>query len=70
MVFGLAMLADFALLGEEMYAGSAKISGDKVMISSFLSGDWFKYFLIALTIISAIFTLGGRPEFVAWIFKR
>ena len=70
MVFGLAMLADYALLGDEMYAGSAKISGDKVMTSSFLSGDWLKYLLIAITIIAGLVTLSGRPDLVAWIFKR
>jgi hypothetical protein len=70
MVFGLAMLADYALLGDEMYAGSAKISGDKVMTSSFLAGDWFKYLLIAILAVSAIATLVGRPDLVAWIFKR
>jgi hypothetical protein len=70
MVFGLAMLADYALLGDEMYAGSAKISGDKVMTSSFLSGDWLKYLLIVLTVVASVATLMGRPDLVAWIFKR
>ena len=70
MVFGLAMLADYSLLGEEMYAASAKISGDRTMTTSFLGGDWLKYVLIGLIIIAGIATIAGRYDLVSWIFKR
>ena len=59
MVFGLAMLADYALLGDEMYAASAKISGDEVMSMSMIVGDWAKFLLIAMTIVFAGLYLAG-----------
>jgi hypothetical protein len=68
MIFGLAMLADYALLGDEMYAASAKISGDKDMASSFISGDWMKYVLVAFTLITSLAYLAGAQNLVSWIF--
>jgi hypothetical protein len=68
MIFGLAMLADYALLGDEMYAASAKVSGDKDMASSFISGDWMKYVLIAFTLLTSIVYLAGAHNLVSWIF--
>ena len=70
MVFGLAMLADYALLGEEMYGASAKISGDRNMITSLIGGDWLKFVLIGLLVIASIATIAGRYDLVSWIFKR
>ena len=70
MVFGLAMLADYSLLGEEMYGGSAKISGDRNMITSLISGDWLKYVLIGLIVIAGAATIVGRYDLVSWVFKR
>lgn len=68
MIFGLAMLADYALLGDEMYAASAKISGDQDMASSFVSGDWMKYVLVGFTVLSSLAYLVGAQDLVSWIF--
>lgn len=68
MIFGLAMLADYALLGDEMYAASAKISGDKEMASSFISGDWMKYILVGFTLLSSILYMVGAESLVTWLF--
>jgi hypothetical protein len=70
MNFGLVMLADYALLGDEMYAGSAKISDDRVMISSFLAGDWLKYIILGITVVAAIGSMVGMTELISWIFRR
>jgi hypothetical protein len=68
MIFGLAMLADYALLGDEMYAASAKISGDRDMAASFVSADWMKYVLIAFTLVTSFAYLVGAQNIVSWIF--
>jgi len=69
MIFGLAMLADYALLGDEMYAASAKISGDRDMASSFIGGDWMKFSLVVLTILTSLAYLVGAQDLVSWIFR-
>jgi len=69
MIFGLAMLADYALLGDEMYAASAKISGDKTMAASFIGGDWMKFTLVAFIIVTSLAYLLGAQGLVSWMFK-
>ncbi|MBQ04514.1 hypothetical protein CL673_07405 [Candidatus Bathyarchaeota archaeon] len=68
MIFGLAMLADYALLGDEMYAASAKVSNDSDMAASFIGGDWMKFTLVALTIITSLAYFVGAQNLVAWMF--
>jgi hypothetical protein len=70
MVFGLAMLADYSLLGEEMYGASAKISGDRNSIASLIGGDWLKFVIIGVIIVAGAATLAGRYDLVSWVFKR
>jgi hypothetical protein len=69
MIFGLAMLADYALLGDEMYAASAKVSGDRDMAASFIGGDWMKFFLIAFIIVASLAYLIGAQDLVSWLFN-
>lgn len=69
MIFGLAMLADYALLGDEMYAASAKVSGDRDMAASFIGGDWMKFLLIGLIIITSLFYLAGMQNIVSWMLN-
>jgi hypothetical protein len=68
MIFGLAMLADYALLGDEMYAASAKVSDDVDMAASFLSGDWMKYVLVVIILLAGIAYIAGAADLVNWIF--
>jgi hypothetical protein len=51
-----------------MYAASAKVSGDKDMASSFISGDWMKYVLVAFTFVTSLAYLAGAQNLVSWIF--
>jgi len=69
MIFGLVMLADYALLGDEMYAASAKVSGDRDMASSFIGGDWMKFTLVALIIVTSLAYLVGAQSLISWMFK-
>jgi hypothetical protein len=69
MIFGLAMLADYALLGDEMYAASAKVSGDTDMAASFIGGDWMKFTLIGLIILTSLAYLAGAQDLVSWMFN-
>jgi hypothetical protein len=69
MIFGLAMLADYALLGDEMYAASAKVSDDRDMAASFIGGDWMKFTLIGLIILVSLAYLAGAQNLVSWMFN-
>jgi hypothetical protein len=52
-----------------MYAASAKVSGDNDMAASFIGGDWMKFTLIGLIILTSLAYLAGAQDLVSWIFN-
>jgi hypothetical protein len=54
-----AALADYSLFSDDIYAAGAIASNDPLVISSQASGDYVKYFLIAVTILLAILGVAG-----------
>ncbi len=55
---------DYTLIGEEMYAAAAYLSGDHKRISSIVVEDWFKYVITAAIVLGSLLsTFGGAEKF-------
>jgi hypothetical protein len=50
---------DYAMIGEEIFAGSAYVTKDPLVTSGIAAGDWMKILLIAVTIIGTTLELAG-----------
>lgn len=50
---------DYAMIGEEIFAGSAYVTKDPLVTSGIASGDWMKMLLIAITVLGAMLELSG-----------
>jgi len=60
---------DYALIGDELYAASAYLSKDPVMVGTLIGVDWFKMFITGLIVIGAIFANAGSDAFTKFISK-
>jgi hypothetical protein len=58
----MALMADFALLGEELYVAGASITKDPVHLGSIEAEDWSKIIVLALLLIAAIAVNIGMPQ--------
>lgn len=58
----MALMADFALLGEELYVAGASITQDPVHLGSIEAEDYSKFIVIGLLILGAITSTIGLPE--------
>lgn len=54
-----AATCDYFLIGEELYAAGAYVSGDPVQVASIFSEDVIKAIVLALLIVGVIFTAAG-----------
>jgi len=54
-----AALCDYVLIGEEMFAAGAYVSGDPQQIGTIASQDWYKLVALILGIIGALLATGG-----------
>ena len=54
-----AALCDYVLIGEEMLAAGAYVSGDPQQIGSIASQDWYKIVAIILSIVGALLATAG-----------
>ena len=54
-----AALCDYVLIGEEMFAAGAYVSGDPQQIGTIASQDWYKLVALILGIVGAILATGG-----------
>ncbi|MFP3952016.1 MAG: DUF6754 domain-containing protein [Candidatus Bathyarchaeia archaeon] len=54
-----AALCDYVLIGEEMFAAGAYVSGDPQQQGSIAAQDWYKVAALILSIIGAILATGG-----------
>jgi hypothetical protein len=61
---------DYTLIGEELYAASAYLSGEPTLLGSLKAEDWGKAIFIALTIIGVIAATVGWQQFIDWMTVR
>ncbi|MFB0558758.1 MAG: DUF6754 domain-containing protein [Candidatus Bathyarchaeia archaeon] len=54
-----AALCDYILIGEEMFAAGAYVSGDPQQIGSIASQDWYKIVALILGIVGALLATAG-----------
>lgn len=59
MAYAFAMMTDYLLLGEELYAAGARVSENPVMVSGIASEEIGKYFIILIIIIGLILMAVG-----------
>ncbi len=55
----LACIADYVLIGEELYAAGAYLSKDPVEIGSLRGQDWGKIFVVGLIVVGAVVAIFG-----------
>ncbi len=60
----IAMFCDHILIGEEMYAVSASITGDKFEIATLASQDWIKTVLLVISLIGGLLMMAGSSVIV------
>lgn len=53
---------DYALLGEEIYAASAYLTREPVLVGCLIGQDWGKMFLVALILVGAIMATAGNKS--------
>jgi hypothetical protein len=64
-----AALCDYVLIGEEIFAAGAYVSGDPQQIGSIAAQDWFKMGAIGLSLIGALLSSFGVDiiaEMLSW----
>ncbi|MBD3297194.1 MAG: hypothetical protein GF341_00930 [candidate division Zixibacteria bacterium] len=49
----LLVACDFTLIGEELFAASGIVSGDRRILSAIMGQDWLRYLIITLIIVGA-----------------
>jgi hypothetical protein len=56
----LLVACDYTLIGEELFAASGLISGDRTIAGAVLAQDWLKYIIMSLLIVgAALFAIWG-----------
>ncbi|MBC8515514.1 hypothetical protein H8D30_06650 [bacterium] len=58
---------DYTLIGEELYAASAYLSGDPIIMSSLKAQDMSKAVIWVLMIVGGVAAFAGSPFFLAWM---
>ena len=59
MTYAFAMMSDYTLIGQELFAAAAKVSGNEQMISSVIAEDIGKAFMIVITVVGVILAALG-----------
>jgi len=65
MMYAFAMLADYCMIAEEIYAAGAIVSGDRSVISGLAAEDIGKFFALAICVLGLIFSAISLPTFLA-----
>jgi hypothetical protein len=64
----MALMSDFALLGEELYVAGASITKDPVHLGSIEAEDWSKMVVLVLLVLAAAAALiGMSPSFTSML---
>ncbi|MBD3381579.1 MAG: hypothetical protein GF404_05210 [candidate division Zixibacteria bacterium] len=61
---------DYTLIGEELYAASAYLSGEPTLLGSLKAEDWGKGIFIALVIVGVVAATTGWQQFIDWLTVR
>jgi hypothetical protein len=61
---------DYALIGEELYAASAYLSNEPMLVGTLKASDIAKIFIIALVILGVITQTAGWEAFAEWFTPR
>ena len=56
---------DYTIIGEELFAVSAYLSRDPVLLATIKATDWSKVIIVAVLVTGVILTTAGYPEFAA-----
>lgn len=56
----MGMFCDYMLIGEEMYAASAEITGDPLATATLAGEDWMKILLLGLMIVGVLANMVGN----------
>lgn len=67
MMYAFAMLADYCMIAEEIYAAGALVSGDRGVISGLAAEDIGKFLAFAVIILGLIVAAISLPTFLALI---
>jgi hypothetical protein len=59
MAYAFAMMTDYLLLGEELYAAGAAVSDNPVMVSGIASEEIGKWFVLLLLVVGLVLTAVG-----------
>lgn len=54
-----AAVADYVLIGEEIFAAGAYVSKDPLQVGSIAAQDWYKLIAIILGVLGALLATGG-----------
>lgn len=55
----IAMMCDYILIGEELYAASASITRDRMAISTLVGQDWIKLVALLVMVVGVLFMAAG-----------
>jgi hypothetical protein len=61
---------DYALIGEELYAASAYLSSEPMLVGTLKASDIAKIFIIAVVVIGAVTQTLGWEAFAEWFTPR
>lgn len=59
MAYAFAMMTDYLLLGEELYAAGAKVSDNPIMVSGIVSEEIGKYFVLLILVVGLVLMAVG-----------
>jgi hypothetical protein len=62
----MGMMCDYLLMGEEMYAASAAITGDRFATATLAGEDWIKLILLAIMVIGVLAWVVGFQDIYKW----
>lgn len=63
----LLVACDYTLIGEELFAASGIVSGDRRILSAILGQDWLRYFIIAIILVGAVLVAFGGTNISQWL---
>jgi Domain of unknown function (DUF6754) len=58
---------DYTLIGEELYAGSAYLSQEPLLLGSLKAEDWGKAVFIVLALVGVVAATVGWQQFIDWV---
>jgi len=63
----LLVACDYTLIGEELFAASGIVSGDRRILSAILGQDWLRYLIITIILTGAAMVAFGGTNISQWL---